>query len=88
MTADFVVAESLRGIDAGKLFVIPGWRYRLVVAATKWFPDALLRRAYIQAAGRRNLNNNYCGPPRLILGPSGVHDRRTRAAGRLIERVC
>ncbi len=51
MTADFVVGESLRGLDAGKLFVIPGWRYKLIVAATKLLPDVLMRRAY--ASGGR-----------------------------------
>jgi uncharacterized protein len=53
MTSDFVVEESLRGLDAGKLFVIPGWRYKLIVAATKLFPDALLRRVYTRASRRR-----------------------------------
>ncbi len=53
MTSDFVVEESLRGLDAGKLFVIPGWRYKLIVAATKLLPDALLRRAYVRGARRR-----------------------------------
>ncbi len=51
MSADFVVEESLRGLDAGKLFVIPGWRYKLIVAATKMLPGVLLRRVY--ASGGR-----------------------------------
>lgn len=51
MLADFVVEESLRGLDAGKLFVIPGWRYKLIVAATKMLPGVLLRRVY--ASGGR-----------------------------------
>jgi short-subunit dehydrogenase len=45
MTADFVVEESLRGFDRGKLFVIPGWRYKLIAAALKATPRPLLRRA-------------------------------------------
>jgi uncharacterized protein len=32
MNADDVVEDSLRGLDAGKLFVIPGWKYRLFVS--------------------------------------------------------
>lgn len=33
---EFVVEESLKGLRAGKLFVVPGWRYKAVVAvATK-----------------------------------------------------
>src|ERR1700686_4024369 len=31
MPAEFVVRESLRGLKEGQLFVIPGWRYRLIV---------------------------------------------------------
>ena len=34
MTADFVVEESLRAFNSGELFVIPGWRYRLLVVLT------------------------------------------------------
>jgi hypothetical protein len=45
LTADFVVTESLRGFDQGKLFVIPGWRYKLLVAGMKIVPGAWLRRA-------------------------------------------
>jgi len=52
MTADFVVAESLRGFDAGKLFVIPGWRYKVIVAGMKLLPGALLRRASIRGTQR------------------------------------
>jgi hypothetical protein len=44
MTADFVVEESLRAFDRGKLIVIPGWRYKLVVAGMKMIPGALMRR--------------------------------------------
>ena len=31
MTADFVVSESLKAFDEGKLIVVPGWRYKLIV---------------------------------------------------------
>jgi short-subunit dehydrogenase len=44
MTADFVVSESLRGFDEGKLFVIPGWRYKVIVMFMKVLPGAMLRR--------------------------------------------
>jgi short-subunit dehydrogenase len=44
MSADFVVEESLRGFERGKLFVIPGWRYKLVVAALRVMPGAILRK--------------------------------------------
>lgn len=52
MTADFVVTESLRSFDQGKLFVIPGWRYKLVVAGMKMMPGALLRRASARGSSR------------------------------------
>jgi len=52
MTADFVVEESLRGFDDRKLFVIPGWRYKLLVWALKILPDVIVRRASIRTAQR------------------------------------
>ena len=52
MTADFVVEESLRGFDDGKLFVIPGWRYKLLVRALKIMPDVLIRRVSVRTAQR------------------------------------
>lgn len=52
MSADFVVEESLRGLDRGKLFVIPGWRYKLIVTGMKLIPGALMRRLSI-ISGRR-----------------------------------
>jgi short-subunit dehydrogenase len=30
MSSDFVVEESLHGLENGKLFVIPGWKYKLM----------------------------------------------------------
>jgi hypothetical protein len=44
MTADFVVEDSLRGLERGKLIVIPGWRYKLIVAGMKMIPSAMMRR--------------------------------------------
>jgi uncharacterized protein len=44
MTADFVVEESLRGFERGQLIVIPGWRYKLIVAGMKLLPAPLMRR--------------------------------------------
>jgi short-subunit dehydrogenase len=32
MSADVVVEESLRGLERDKLYVIPGWRYKLLIA--------------------------------------------------------
>jgi short-subunit dehydrogenase len=52
MTADFVVKESLRGFDQGKLFVIPGWRYKLIVMVMKPLPGWALRGMSARGAGR------------------------------------
>jgi hypothetical protein len=41
MPADFVVETSLRALESGKLFVIPGWKYKLVVAFLTKIPTAL-----------------------------------------------
>jgi hypothetical protein len=38
MPADFVVEESLRGLEARKVFVIPSWKYRLAAAFSELLP--------------------------------------------------
>jgi uncharacterized protein len=50
MTADFVVSESLRGFDEGKLFVIPGWRYKLLAMFLRTLPGWALRKATARGA--------------------------------------
>jgi len=52
MTADFVVEESLRGFDRRTLFVIPGWRYKLLVGMLRLLPGGLIRWGSIRAAQR------------------------------------
>jgi short-subunit dehydrogenase len=52
LTADFVVSESLRGFDEGKLFVIPGWRYKLIVMFMKSLPGWALRKVSSRGAQR------------------------------------
>jgi short-subunit dehydrogenase len=41
MRADDVVEASLEALGTGKLFVVPGWQYKLVVAVGTKFPAAL-----------------------------------------------
>ena len=43
MTAEFVVGESLRNL--GKLYVVPGWRYKIFVAIWTKLPGWLRLRA-------------------------------------------
>jgi short-subunit dehydrogenase len=50
--AEFVVNESLAGLERNKLFVIPGWRYKLAVAVLKTVPRSLLRSVAKQFARR------------------------------------
>jgi len=52
LNADFVVGESLRGFDRSAMFVIPGWRYKLLVWIMKLVPSGLMRWGSIWAAQR------------------------------------
>jgi short-subunit dehydrogenase len=50
MSADEVVDASLRSLDRDQLFVIPGWRYRLLVFAMRALPRPLYHRLSIKYA--------------------------------------
>lgn len=52
-TAERVVAESLAGLDRDRVFVIPGFRYRLLVAVFGWLPRRI-RRALLIKVSRRS----------------------------------
>jgi uncharacterized protein len=52
LNPDFVVDESLRGFDRRAVFVIPGWRYKLLVWIMKLVPSRLMRWGSIRAAQR------------------------------------
>ena len=55
MSGDQVVAASLRALDRGRLFVIPGWRYRLLVFVMRALPRPLyysLAIRYARGTGR------------------------------------
>ena len=52
MTAEEVVEESLRGLDQGKLFVIPGWRYKAATLLLKYAPRVILRGAAVRQQRR------------------------------------
>ncbi len=45
MSAEDVVKDSLRGLEKGKLFVVPGWRYKLLVACARRMPRSVLHFA-------------------------------------------
>lgn len=54
MHADRVVAASLTGFDQGKLFVVPGWPYRLLVALLPRLPASLRVRLEAGSPHTRN----------------------------------
>jgi len=53
MAAEDVVSDSLRGLDQGKVFVIPGWRYRLLVFFMKHVPQPILDRVALRMRRRQ-----------------------------------
>lgn len=55
LSADYVVDESLRGLDRGKVVVIPAWRYKAIAAFIRRMPRMILRPGalrYSRRAGR------------------------------------
>jgi short-subunit dehydrogenase len=44
LKADFVVDESLRGLDRGKALVIPDWKYKFVASLMRHLPQSLVGR--------------------------------------------
>jgi hypothetical protein len=52
MPAAFVVEQSLLGFDRRKLFVVPGWRYKLLVGIMRVIPSWLMRSTSIRAVRR------------------------------------
>jgi short-subunit dehydrogenase len=58
LTAEFVAAASLRGFDRGQVIVVPGWRYKVIVAFMRLIPGALLRRISAILGRRYRRPNN------------------------------
>jgi hypothetical protein len=48
MRAEDVVEASLRGLEKGKLFVVPGWRYKLLVRLLRLLPRGVLHLALMK----------------------------------------
>ena len=48
MPAEEVVEASLQGLEQGKLFVVPGWRYKLLVSLIRMMPRAVVHYALTQ----------------------------------------
>lgn len=52
MSAEEVVAASLRGLEQGQTFVIPGWRYKAATFLLKHMPRGILRGAAVRQQRR------------------------------------
>lgn len=52
-TAEAVVEASLAGLERNRLFVIPGWRYQLLVKALGVLPRSWIRAGATRVAQRR-----------------------------------
>jgi uncharacterized protein len=52
MPAEDVVEASLRGLEKGKLFVVPGWRYKLVVSLLRLLPREVVHFALTKGPAR------------------------------------
>ena len=48
MPAEDVVKASLKGLEKGKLFVVPGWRYKLLVWLIRMMPRGVVHYALTQ----------------------------------------
>jgi short-subunit dehydrogenase len=57
MSAEDVVSASLRGLERGKLVVVPGWKYRLVVLLMKGAPRWLLHPMAVRQQKRLGRSN-------------------------------
>ena len=57
LSAEKVVDDSLRGLERGKLFVVPGWRYRLLLAIIGILPQSFkdfLAIKFTRSSGARD----------------------------------
>lgn len=58
MSAEDVVAASLRGLAHGKLVVVPGWRYKIYVFLLKALPGFLVRSLALRIQGKYRRSND------------------------------
>lgn len=65
MQADRVVAASLAGFDNGKLFVVPGWPYRLLASLLPRLPTGLRVRLEAGSPHSRSRLAAASSPPKL-----------------------
>ena len=59
LRAEDVVAASLAGLERGKLFVVPGWRYKLIVALVPALPRAIRNPVILAYSSRRGAGQKH-----------------------------
>jgi short-subunit dehydrogenase len=63
MSAEDVVEASLRGLEKGKLFVVPGWRYKLLVSLMRLLPRGVLHFALTKGPASLRRERKPSQPP-------------------------
>jgi len=53
MSAERVVDDSLRALESGKVFVVPGGIYKVAVALQRWVPMWMQNRSLIKRSGNQ-----------------------------------
>jgi uncharacterized protein len=75
-TAEDVVEQSIDGLSKRKLFVIPGWRYRVLTALVTRVP--LSWRLFVELNGARGRNNALTSSP---AAPKSLSEREAKRSG-------
>ena len=63
MPAEDVVEASLQGLEKGKLFVVPGWRYKLLVSLLRLLPRGVLHWALTRGPASLRRERRPSGKP-------------------------
>ena len=63
MPAEDVVEASLEGLEKGKLFVVPGWRYKLLVSLMRMLPRGVLHFALLNGPASLRRERRPSGTP-------------------------
>ena len=63
MPAEDVVEASLEGLEKGKLFVVPGWRYKLLVALLRMMPRGIVHYALTKGPASLRRERKPAGTP-------------------------
>lgn len=62
MSAEYVVRESLQGLERGKLFVVPNWKYRWLVRVASRLPASWRLALERRSPHKRRLGGEHAAP--------------------------